>query len=229
MTKKLKNLIVNRIDLVDAGANQGAHIVLFKRNDLAKRVREFEGRAEASERRADELERLADEAEERLRQTLAQRTPGRPRVPVTIVAKRAQSLGVTQETVAKRAGISRSYVELVEKGLIPTPSLMTRIADALGSTPEQLWPASHDWESWFRKHKLPFEQPPPLSEDEPVAEGGAEDPYDDFRAQALSLAGCTRDEPVTAADEARAVAAFLETDGGRAAYTKYKQRQATRR
>ena len=33
MPTKLTRLEINRVDLVDDGANQGAHIVLFKRND----------------------------------------------------------------------------------------------------------------------------------------------------------------------------------------------------
>ena len=167
MTKKLKNLIVNRVDLVDNGANPEARIVLAKRfvspeakakakADAIKRVREFEEVVVASEKRADDAERRADEAEERLRQTLTR--PGRPRSLTTPVAKRAAEQNLTQDKIAKRAGISRSYVEAIEHGLVPPAAIMTEIAKALDTPVEELFPGpwtleeAHDlqWskESW---------------------------------------------------------------------------------
>jgi len=47
--------------------------------------------------------------------------------------------GLTQETLADRAGLHRTYVSLIERGLrMPTVEILFRLAKALGTEPARL-------------------------------------------------------------------------------------------
>lgn len=53
-----------------------------------------------------------------------------------VVLERRRELGLSQATLADRAGVGRSHLSLIENGKVelPEPDLRERIAKALGST-----------------------------------------------------------------------------------------------
>lgn len=56
-----------------------------------------------------------------------------------IIASRRNNLGLSQEALADRAGIHRTYVSQLERGLkSPTISVLTEIAEALETRPSNL-------------------------------------------------------------------------------------------
>ena len=58
----------------------------------------------------------------------------------TIIDTR-EARGLTQQTVATKAGISRSHYRRIEQGLVaPSVLLAQRISRILGTTVERLWP-----------------------------------------------------------------------------------------
>jgi transcriptional regulator with XRE-family HTH domain len=56
------------------------------------------------------------------------------------VLKRRKGLGLSQEALAQKAGISRNYISLIERGDVRNVSLNTlsRLATALGAAPREL-------------------------------------------------------------------------------------------
>ena len=60
--------------------------------------------------------------------------------PVTQIEERRRRLRLNQHTAAEAVGVSRQHWSDVERGLIPTPDLQERVAEALGVTVEDLWP-----------------------------------------------------------------------------------------
>ena len=63
--------------------------------------------------------------------------------PQTLLSQRRQALGLTQEAVARAACVSLSYYGLLDRGEKDTPTvhIARRIAEALGTTVDALWPA----------------------------------------------------------------------------------------
>jgi transcriptional regulator with XRE-family HTH domain len=54
-----------------------------------------------------------------------------------ILRAKRESLGISQETLAERAEVDRSYVSILERGLkSPTLETLERICIALGTLPE---------------------------------------------------------------------------------------------
>ena len=50
-----------------------------------------------------------------------------------------EKLGMSQEEVAERAGVDRTYISILERGLkSPTLDTMERICAALGTLPERV-------------------------------------------------------------------------------------------
>jgi transcriptional regulator with XRE-family HTH domain len=56
-----------------------------------------------------------------------------------VVRRARQELGVSQEELAARAGLHRTYISLLERGLRnPSLSVITQLADALKTSPSRL-------------------------------------------------------------------------------------------
>ena len=56
-----------------------------------------------------------------------------------VLRSRREALGVSQEELAERAGIDRTYVSILERGLkSPTLETLEKISSALGTLPEQV-------------------------------------------------------------------------------------------
>ena len=56
-----------------------------------------------------------------------------------IIARLRQSAGISQEELADRAGIHRTYVSQIERGLkSPTIVMLLRLSKALNSAPSKL-------------------------------------------------------------------------------------------
>uniref|UniRef100_A0A7V3VSS2 XRE family transcriptional regulator n=1 Tax=Mesoaciditoga lauensis TaxID=1495039 RepID=A0A7V3VSS2_9BACT len=52
-----------------------------------------------------------------------------------------RSLGLSQQKLSNKVGITRPYLSYLENGIIPTPvHLKEKIARALGVTPHEIWP-----------------------------------------------------------------------------------------
>jgi transcriptional regulator with XRE-family HTH domain len=57
----------------------------------------------------------------------------------TVLRKKRQQLGLSQEKIAELAGVDRTYVSILERGLkSPTLDTFERICAALGTLPERL-------------------------------------------------------------------------------------------
>ena len=56
-----------------------------------------------------------------------------------VLRAKRQKLGISQEGLAERAGVDRTYVSILERGLkSPTVETLERICDALGTLPERV-------------------------------------------------------------------------------------------
>ena len=56
-----------------------------------------------------------------------------------ILRAKRENLGISQETLAERAGVDRSYVSILERGLkSPTLETLERICRALETLPERV-------------------------------------------------------------------------------------------
>ena len=56
-----------------------------------------------------------------------------------ILRAKRESLGISQEALAERAGVDRSYVSILERGLkSPTLATLEKICKALGTLPERI-------------------------------------------------------------------------------------------
>jgi transcriptional regulator with XRE-family HTH domain len=56
-----------------------------------------------------------------------------------VLRVKRESLGISQEALAERAGVDRSYVSILERGLkSPTLETLERICVALGTLPERV-------------------------------------------------------------------------------------------
>jgi transcriptional regulator with XRE-family HTH domain len=56
-----------------------------------------------------------------------------------VLRAKREKLGISQEDLAERAGVDRSYVSILERGLkSPTLETLERICVALGTLPEQV-------------------------------------------------------------------------------------------
>jgi len=56
-----------------------------------------------------------------------------------ILRAKRENLGISQETLAERADVDRSYVSILERGLkSPTLETLERISIALGTLPERV-------------------------------------------------------------------------------------------
>lgn len=56
-----------------------------------------------------------------------------------VLRAKREKLGISQEGLAERAGVDRSYVSILERGLkSPTVETLERICDALGTLPERV-------------------------------------------------------------------------------------------
>ena len=56
-----------------------------------------------------------------------------------ILRVKRESLGISQEALAERAGVDRSYVSILERGLkSPTLETLEKICVALGTLPERV-------------------------------------------------------------------------------------------
>ena len=56
-----------------------------------------------------------------------------------VLRAKREKLGISQEGLAERAGVDRTYVSILERGLkSPTVETLERICDALGTSPERV-------------------------------------------------------------------------------------------
>jgi transcriptional regulator with XRE-family HTH domain len=56
-----------------------------------------------------------------------------------VLRSRRRSLGISQEQLAERAGVDRTYVSILERGLkSPTIETLGRICSVLGTLPEHV-------------------------------------------------------------------------------------------
>ena len=56
-----------------------------------------------------------------------------------VLRVKREKLAVSQEELAERAGVDRTYVSILERGLkSPTVETLERICDALGTLPERV-------------------------------------------------------------------------------------------
>ena len=56
-----------------------------------------------------------------------------------VLRAKREKLGISQEGLAERAGVDRTYVSILERGLkSPTVETLERICDALGTLPERV-------------------------------------------------------------------------------------------
>jgi len=56
-----------------------------------------------------------------------------------VLRARREELGISQEELAERAGVDRSYISILERGLkSPTLETLEKICSALGTLPEQV-------------------------------------------------------------------------------------------
>ena len=56
-----------------------------------------------------------------------------------VLRAKRENLDVSQEKVAERAGVDRTYVSILERGLkSPTVETLERICEALGTLPERV-------------------------------------------------------------------------------------------
>lgn len=56
-----------------------------------------------------------------------------------VLRAKREKLGISQEGFAERAGVDRTYVSILERGLkSPTVETLERICDALGTLPERV-------------------------------------------------------------------------------------------
>ncbi|MSU58362.1 MAG: XRE family transcriptional regulator [Pedosphaera sp.] len=56
-----------------------------------------------------------------------------------VLRAKREKLGISQEDLAERAGVDRSYVSILERGLkSPTLETLERICVALGTLPERV-------------------------------------------------------------------------------------------
>lgn len=134
MPKKLRQLVVERVDLVDRGSNPGSHILLWKRDDDGDRLAAAEARiakaqAEVARLNAEHADDGAD-------------------TPFTKVRKDA---GLTQVRLALKTGLSPNYVAMIERGLTPSYAAQQALAKALGVPREELWPDPTDTREGARK------------------------------------------------------------------------------
>jgi transcriptional regulator with XRE-family HTH domain len=61
-------------------------------------------------------------------------TPVSPKRPRTVIKKLREAQGLTQDELARRAGVTKPYVSMIEGGERTSPSLpvLKRLAKALG-------------------------------------------------------------------------------------------------
>lgn len=56
-----------------------------------------------------------------------------------VLRAKREKLGISQEGLAERAGVDRTYISILERGLkSPTVETLERICDALGTLPERV-------------------------------------------------------------------------------------------
>jgi len=56
-----------------------------------------------------------------------------------VIREHRRAAGISQETLSERAGIHRTYISMLERGLkSPTLEVFSRIALALGAAPSKL-------------------------------------------------------------------------------------------
>jgi len=56
-----------------------------------------------------------------------------------VLRERREKLGLSQEAVAERAGVDRTYISILERGLkSPTLDTLEKVCAALGALPEQV-------------------------------------------------------------------------------------------
>lgn len=60
--------------------------------------------------------------------------------PVTEVATARLAKRLTQRELALRSRVSLPYIKIIDRGYVPLTAVRKRIATALGSTEEALWP-----------------------------------------------------------------------------------------
>ena len=54
------------------------------------------------------------------------------------LVKKRESKRMTQEELAKRAGVTQGCISQYERGIVPSATIAVKIAEALGTTVEQL-------------------------------------------------------------------------------------------
>lgn len=59
--------------------------------------------------------------------------------------KRREELGMLLVELARKLERSPAAISMFEGGFVPKPRTQVQIAEALGTTPEKLWPA--EWEA----------------------------------------------------------------------------------
>jgi transcriptional regulator with XRE-family HTH domain len=60
--------------------------------------------------------------------------------PIAPLRKARKDADMRQADVAEKAGVSISYVSMIEAGLVPPVAVQERVALAVSSTPGALWP-----------------------------------------------------------------------------------------
>jgi transcriptional regulator with XRE-family HTH domain len=56
-----------------------------------------------------------------------------------ILRRKREALKISQEELAARAGVDRSYISILERGLkSPTIEMLERICESLGTLPEKI-------------------------------------------------------------------------------------------
>lgn len=137
----LKNLRINRVDLVDAGANPSAFVTLMKRDDSMELPQELADRLEAVEKQA-QAGTLTDEDRgvlARIRKWFTSAEDGEPPDPmVAELAKRDEQLAKANEAIAelrKAREIEQMIAKAREIGILGKPddaaSVLVKIKGAL--------------------------------------------------------------------------------------------------
>jgi transcriptional regulator with XRE-family HTH domain len=63
---------------------------------------------------------------------------------ITPIEARRRGLGLSQAAAGDRAGISRSYWQSIERGLIPPRRVQGAVAAVLGTDRAEFWPEEDD-------------------------------------------------------------------------------------